>query len=253
MNTIKLQKGQIFNSLLCGQFEILEEITNISIEKKWNTQKFKIRFLKTGTIKEVFWSDIRKGTIQDYNLRKICNIACIGEGEYKTDNKYYFKWKGLINRCYNNKEYGYKNYGAKGITVCEEWLNFQNFVKWIKDKDIYNSFEIDKDVIANINHLEIKIYSPETCLILPPNINGFLVCDNVTCGVTKAHKKWRAILGYEGQKYDLGLYQNWKDAKIAYANKKKECWEDLLNKSDISEELKEILLQYDFSWYWLWK
>ena len=88
---------------------------------------------------------------------------------------------------------------------------------------------------------------------MPPNINGFLICDNVTCGVTKAHRKWRAILGYEGQKYDLGLYQNWKDAKIAYANKKQECWEDLSNKSNISEELKEILLQYDFSWHWLWK
>ena len=72
MNTMILQKGQIFNSLQCGQFEIIEEIMDKFVEeKKWNTQKFKIKFLKTGTIKEVFWNDIRKGTIQDYNLKKI--------------------------------------------------------------------------------------------------------------------------------------------------------------------------------------
>lgn len=46
MNTIKLQKGQIFNSLQCGQFQILEEIKE-EIEVKITILKnLKFNFLK---------------------------------------------------------------------------------------------------------------------------------------------------------------------------------------------------------------
>ena len=256
MNTIILQKGQIFNSLHYGQFEILEEIKeNIEI-KNYNTQIFKIKFLETGTEKEVSWQDIRKGSVQDYNYKNEFGV-CKGEGNYDSlNNPYYQRWNQIIHRCYDKKYNKYSSYGGKGVKVCEDWKNFQNFAKWIEEKNNYNKiddFAVDKDIIANINHLEIKIYSPETCLLIPHNINGFLAGDSVTCGVSKTRKKWRANLSYEGQKYDLGLFENWKDAKIAYANKKQECWEDLLRKSIISKELKEILLQYDFSWHWLWK
>lgn len=31
-------------------------------------------------------------------------------------------------RCFNPKRRDYKNYGARGITVCERWLDFRNFI-----------------------------------------------------------------------------------------------------------------------------
>lgn len=38
-------------------------------------------------------------------------------------------WKGMKARCYNPKDTGYKKYGARGITVCERWINsFENFL-----------------------------------------------------------------------------------------------------------------------------
>ena len=36
----------------------------------------------------------------------------------------------MKHRCYNIKREDYKYYGARGITVCEEWLNVSNFVAW---------------------------------------------------------------------------------------------------------------------------
>lgn len=121
MNGIVLNKGQIFKSNNCGDFEILEETTDKNQEyKPFNTQRFKVRFLDTNTIKEFSWQDIRRGICNDYNFKSICNVACIGEGKYKSDDKYYLRWKAIIHRCYNLKERPYKFYGAKGITVCEE-------------------------------------------------------------------------------------------------------------------------------------
>jgi hypothetical protein len=40
----------------------------------------------------------------------------------------YSTWSGMMNRCYNLKQPAYKNYGARGIAVCERWHNVQDFV-----------------------------------------------------------------------------------------------------------------------------
>ena len=36
-------------------------------------------------------------------------------------------WSNMKNRCFNPNGEKYKNYGARGITVCERWLDFRNF------------------------------------------------------------------------------------------------------------------------------
>jgi hypothetical protein len=41
----------------------------------------------------------------------------------------YRTWNGMIQRCTNPKATGYKNYGGRGISVCEEWLTFANFLE----------------------------------------------------------------------------------------------------------------------------
>jgi len=55
-------------------------------------------------------------------------------GTYKSDGtrekfpKIYITWAMMKQRCYNPNHEGYKRYGEKGITVCEEWRdNFEQF------------------------------------------------------------------------------------------------------------------------------
>ena len=38
-------------------------------------------------------------------------------------------WIGMLSRCRNKNATGYKNYGGRGISVCNEWLEFENFYK----------------------------------------------------------------------------------------------------------------------------
>src|SRR6266481_8299787 len=41
----------------------------------------------------------------------------------------YLAWAGMKARCFNPASPGYKNYGARGITVCERWRNsFEAFL-----------------------------------------------------------------------------------------------------------------------------
>ena len=37
--------------------------------------------------------------------------------------------KNMLSRCYNPKDKRYDSYGARGITVCERWLNILNFIE----------------------------------------------------------------------------------------------------------------------------
>lgn len=45
------------------------------------------------------------------------------KGEFPT----YQTWAGMKQRCFNSRHAHFKNYGARGITVCERWLEFKNF------------------------------------------------------------------------------------------------------------------------------
>tara|TARA_R110000772_G_scaffold5454_4_gene19479 strand:+ start:544 stop:1008 length:465 start_codon:yes stop_codon:yes gene_type:complete len=81
--------------------------------------------------------------------------------EHKT--KLYYIWAGMNNRCYNPRNTGYPWYGAKGITVCDEWRKFIPFRDWAKANGYVEGLSIDKDEWCEILNISPKIYSPETC------------------------------------------------------------------------------------------
>jgi hypothetical protein len=40
----------------------------------------------------------------------------------------YSSWENMKQRCLNTKNKDFKNYGARGISVCKEWFDFRNFL-----------------------------------------------------------------------------------------------------------------------------
>ena len=74
----------------------------------------------------------------------------------------YSIYQDMKNRCYNSNVKAYKNYGAKGVTVCDEWLNdFVAFRDWSLANGYDKNMTIDKDVLCNELNIHPKIYSPE--------------------------------------------------------------------------------------------
>lgn len=57
----------------------------------------------------------------------------------------YQVYKGIIQRCYNHKNKDYRNYGGRGITVCDEWRNsFIVFYNWSVSSGYDKSLQIDR-------------------------------------------------------------------------------------------------------------
>lgn len=66
-------------------------------------------------------------------LRKAENNPGFKHGMYQT--RIYRIWAGMLSRCTNPKDYGYSNYGGRGITVCERWMTFLNFLEDMKEPE----------------------------------------------------------------------------------------------------------------------
>lgn len=65
-------------------------------------------------------------------------------------------WVGMRSRCNNENHTSYEDYGKRGITVCDEWSDYENFRKWALQNGYKKGLEIDR--IDND-----KGYSPENC------------------------------------------------------------------------------------------
>ena len=81
-------------------------------------------------------------------------------GKYKhggAGTRLYGIWKNMRERCYKPYCKEYKWYGAKGISVCDEWNNsFVTFYNWAINNGYKEDLTIDR-----INNDEC--YSPENC------------------------------------------------------------------------------------------
>lgn len=122
----------------------------------------------------------------------------------------YATWQCMKNRCLNPKAQGYKNYGGRGIKVCERWLNsFQNF---ISDMGLKPS---TKHTIDRKNNNEN--YTPKNCRWA----TKFEQCNNTRKnvrltlgGITDTISNWSKRLGVPATALYMRHNRGWSDRRI---------------------------------------
>ena len=153
-----------------------------------------------GVVKDYDYFDVKCGhTKQCYSCSRI-----IASEKRKTHglvtHPLYSKWLDMKNRCYNPNVDRFKNYGGRGIRVCDEWKNnFKGYHDWAISNGWEKHLQIDrKNNDGN--------YSPENCRFVTRIEQGF-------------NKTNTYYVEYKGEK--IGL------SKILYLNNKSNKYCDI--------------------------
>ena len=163
-----------------------------------------------GTIKLTLGKSMYRGQSQScgcLQIERSTKHSDYGSPEYKS-------WCAMITRCTNENQDNYKNYGGRGISVCEEWGSYDAFLKDMgrKPSKRHSLERVDND----------SNYCPENCIwadrfrqaqnqrMRADNKTG---CKGVSFDIRK--QKYIASINRDGVKTYLGTFANLDDAIAA--------------------------------------
>ena len=160
-------------------------------------------------------SNIKNGGTQSCGCQK--NKQKITHG--RSNSRFYKTWKHMVGRCSNPNNKDYKDYGARGIIVCDEWLDIRNFTEWCNSTypklGGYTLDKIDND----------KGYSPENCRWADKTtqvLNRRIMKNNKSGYVgVRYHSRdgvWTAYISVNNTRKHIGSFKTIEEAVLARDN-----------------------------------
>ena len=181
-------------------------ITDLGLEFTTINSKQKSRF---GIYECQFCKEPFKGNTYSIASGNTKSCGCqkdahkIKHGLY--DNKFYQTWNSMMHRCYDKKAKSYSTYGARGITVCQDWHDVTTFIKWAE-----NTYITDMTMDRKDNN---KGYSPDNCRwadlstqannqkMMKSNTSGYV-------GISEKNGKWQANIKINNKTKYIGSFNN---------------------------------------------
>ena len=239
--------GKIFLSNDTGYYQIV--LAN-------NLDRMKAIFLTTNTEVWVSADQVDCGSVCDRYFPTVYGVGYLGDhhtvDEDGTTTKEYVTWRGMLDRCYGNKEIAAYKY----CIVSEEFHNASYFKDWYNDQigSHKDEFHLDKDILS----VDCKIYAEDTCVLVPRDINLFFAktgsmkrktidCFDYVTGVSwcKIRQKYRARCN-SGEDRIESYHDNEWSAFIAYKQAKENRAKELAEKwrGQIDDRVYEKLINY---------
>ena len=146
----------------------------------------------------------------------------------RKNDEYRVRWMNLHKRV--SAKYVAEHPSYSNVTICDEWYDFDCFKEWMMKQD-WEGKELDKDLLS-----ESKVYSPETCVFIPREINTFMTIRENERGVyplgvsiTK-QGRYAARINKFGKPIRVGTYDTSEEAHNQYLKHKVLHCKQLMNK-----------------------
>ena len=173
----------------------------------------------------------------------VCGVG-VNDGKYPVRVKgkntpMYNLWRNVLTRCYDPK-YQKRRPSYIGCSVGENFKNFSLFYVWAQKQIGFGqeNYHLDKDLLIKGN----KLYSEDTCVFLPRELNGLLPSckaarGTLPVGVSDHRGGFRACCSSGGSRsYHIGMFdtpelafQAYKEAKEAFIKSQAEKWKALID------------------------
>lgn len=129
----------------------------------------------------------------------------------KTNTELYRRYCHIIDRCYCESHTAYKNYGGRGIKVCDEWRNdFNAFYEWALSNGFSKELTIDR---VDVN----GSYCPENCrwVSMKEQCNNRRNTVKITIkGQTKSVSEWAELNNLDRTTLKWRLKHGWKEEDL---------------------------------------
>lgn len=207
--------------------------------------------LKYGVFEGFIYKPLKRA-----NNGKVC-LHGINDLEFsaqpKIDNKQlrhpgYISWHNMLYRSHDYNLYKYPSY--ENVVCSEEWIYSSNYLLWFKNSNRSSTnTDLDKDLLVSEN----LVYSKETCLFVPKEINRFLTTGNSLrgdqpLGVDLSPGGYRSRISDGKSKKHLGYFKSPEEAHQAWQSAKLERAMELqLKYSDIPMSRVITKLQNDIN------
>jgi len=126
---LKDLKGQTFGKLTVIQFDSM-----IKRHAHWLCK------CECGNEKVVVGYSLTRGMTKSCGCFLKETVTKHGE----SDGRLHRIWRGMKTRCNNPNCTTFHHYGGRGIRVCEEWLDFEEFRKWAIESGYEDGLSIDR-------------------------------------------------------------------------------------------------------------
>lgn len=247
MAKLKNRVGEKNLSYQGYEMEIIKYNGTLNMDIRFNDER--------GTIKRsVAYKEFKNGCIKNPFHKEVLGIGYIGEGEFTARingkmSKCYNNWFAMLNRCYGEKT----TIPYSRVNVHPDWHNYQNFAKWFYANYNYETmkdWDLDKDLFSNTN----KIYSKDTCVFLPKEVNSLLVPNNLSLisklrGAQPKDGKFQSCIQKYNKKVYLGYFDTAQEAHEVYIKAKKEYLIEVSEKwrGILSDRVCEAIRNYNLS------
>ena len=244
--TIKDCVGKILKSKSFGEFKILKYNDNKNVE---------IKFLKTGYETSAQLGHIRNGKVKDHYSPSVFGVGILG-AKYPSkvngrNTKEYDLWYSMLRRCCSN-DFKKKRPTYEGCEVSDNFKSYEYFYEWCNKQIGFNNkdWHLDKDLLVKGN----KVYSENTCVFIPAEINSLLVKSTSLRGKYLIGVYWSntsksfiaQVRKNKGKPEYLGLFNTEIEAFNAYKNTKEVFVKEQAKKwkGQIDDRAYEALMNY---------
>ena len=238
--------GKVCKSKSSGDFKILKYNDRANVE---------IQFVNTGYEMVARLNHIRNGNVKDPYSPSVCGVGILGTKYPPSVNgvktKEYGLWTDMLTRCYSDT-YKKKQPTYEGCKVSENFKSYEYFYEWCNSKVGFDvkGFDLDKDLLIKGN----KVYSENTCIFIPREINTLLVKRESSRGKhligvywCKTNKAFKAqVRKNKGKSEWLGSFKTEIEAFNTYKTAKESFIKEQANewKGQIDDRAYNALMNY---------
>lgn len=122
-NSLALQSGSRFGRLRVIAYAGLRTFPCGDSKSRWACR------CDCGAVVIVLGSSLTSGNTESCGCINAESRTVHGHAKHETRTRIYRIWQGMLNRCRNSNQPNYARYGGRGITVCERWHSFENFLE----------------------------------------------------------------------------------------------------------------------------